>query len=191
MPLSKHGYPRSLILKDGEEVVLRQWDPDQDGSNLIKFFKRIPEEDRWYFAYDVTKLNVLRGWLRGFDVNQALLIVAVNEAGEIVATSSLHRYNHGARRHIGRLRVMLDPKYRRKRLGTYLILDLVQLAVNLGLAILQAEFIKGPEDEGIRAASKLDFFEQASLPDYVMDKRGNFYDLSIMIKRINQSYDDF
>ncbi|CAO0820094.1 hypothetical protein DFAR_1350005 [Desulfarculales bacterium] len=52
------------------------------------------------------------------------------------------------------------------------------------------EFIKSVEDKSIRAARKLDFFEQAILPDYAKDKRGNNYDLAIMVKRLNGDYED-
>lgn len=191
MPHQKHGYPRPVILKDGSQVELALLEPQGQREQLMAFFSRLPAGDRWYLAYDVSDEEVVRGWLRNFDRNLALPVVATTDEGRIAALCTLHRYGHGARGHIGRLRVMVDPEFRGQRLGTYMLLDLIQLAMDLGLSLLVSEFIKGVEDKGLRAARRLDFFEQAVIPDYAQDRRGNRYDLAIMVKRIHRGWDDF
>lgn len=190
--LRKHGYPRPMVLKNGQEVWLRPLDPEADETRLIEFFARVPEKERWYLENDVVDPDIVRHYLLHYRPQRMLPIVAIDESDNIVGKATLNRYpNPGARGHIGRLRIVVDPAYRNQRLGTYLLLDMIQLAVNLGLRILLTEFIKGVEDQGIRAARRLDFFEQAVLPEFAKDPRGNSYDIVLMAKRIHRGYDDF
>jgi L-amino acid N-acyltransferase YncA len=191
MPYEKHGYPRALILKDGSEVNLRPLKQDEDEEALLEFFNRVSDKDRWYLVDDVADQDLVRNWARNINPNKVLPVVAATKEGRILAVATLHRYTHGARKHIGRIRLVVDADYRNKRLGTYLLLDLIQLAMDLGLSLLRTQFIQGVEDKAIRAARRLDFFEQAVLRDYAKDHRGNYYDLVIMIKRLHRGYDDF
>ncbi len=192
MSLQSHGYPRPLILKNGEEVWLRPLDAQADEERLLAFFGRVPPDDRWYLENDVADPEIVRHYLLQHYPQRTLPIVAIDEMDRIVGKATLNRFpNPGARGHIGRIRLVVDPEFRNQRLGTYLLLDQIQLAMNLGLRILVTELIKGVEDKAIRAARKLDFFEQAVLPDYAKDKRGNNYDLAIMIKRLHGDYEDF
>jgi L-amino acid N-acyltransferase YncA len=191
MPFSKHGYPRPLILKSGEEVWLRPVRPEEDDKEIFAFLGRLSAEDRWYLDFDANDPETVRYNFINYNPNKILPVVATNAKEQIVALATLERRPKGARGHIGRVRVVVQPFYRNQRLGTYLLLDLIQLAVNLGLRVLTAEFIKGIEDNAIRAARRLDFFEQAVLPEYAKDSRGNRYDLVVMVKRIHRGYDDF
>jgi L-amino acid N-acyltransferase YncA len=192
MSLQNHGYPRPLILKNGEEVWLRPLDCQADEERLLDFFARVPDEDRWYLENNVADQEIVRHYLLRYHPERMLPIVALDEMERIVGKATLNRYpNPGARSHIGRIRVVVDLEFRGQRLGTYLLLDMIQLAMNLGLRLLITEYIKGVEDKAIRAARKLDFFEQAVLPDYAKDSRGNNYDLAIMVKRLHGDYEDF
>ena len=191
MPTSKHGYPRPLVLTSGAQVELRLLDPELDGEKLIEFYSRIPRDERWYLLNDVSDEKVVREVILNYDPRLVLPVVALNENGDILGKATLYRYFPGARGHIARLRVVLCSQGKHQRLGTYMLLDIIQLAVNMGLGLLVAELIRGVEDKAIRAARKLDFFEQAVLPDYAKDPRGNNYDLVVMIKRLYSGYDDF
>ncbi len=192
MDISKHGYPRPMILKNGAEVWLRPLDPAQDEQRLLEFFARVPPDDLWYLENDVADPDIVKHYLLDYRPQRMLPVVALDEDDRIVGKATINRYpNPGARAHVGRIRIVVDREFRNQRLGTYLFLDMIQLAVNLGLRILVAEFIRGVEDKAIRAARKLDFFEQCVLPDYAKDQRGNNYDLVIMMKRIHRDYDDF
>ena len=191
MPTSKHGYPRPLVLTSGSQVELRLLDPERDGEKLIEFYNRIPSAERWYLLNDVSDEKVVREVILNYDPRLVLPVVAEDENGDILGKATLYRYFPGARGHIARVRVVLCSKGKHQRLGTYMLLDIIQLAVNMGLGLLVAELIRGVEDKAIRAARKLDFFEQAVLPDYAKDPRGNNYDLVIMLKRLYSGYDDF
>ena len=83
------------------------------------------------------------------------------------------------------------PDFRHKRLGTWMLLDLIQLAMDKGLDDLRADFVIGMEDAAIEAAQKLDFFKVAVIPEYVKSQTGRRYDLQIMVKRLHRSWSDF
>jgi len=86
---------------------------------------------------------------------------------------------------------MVIPSFRHKRLGTWMLLNLIRLAIDKGLEELRADFVVGIEDSAIDAAYKLDFFKKAVLEDYIADPDGNRHDLMIMMKRLHKDWGDF
>jgi GNAT superfamily N-acetyltransferase len=182
-------YPKEVVLKDGQEAFIRLL-AAEDEEKLRAFYERIPEEDRWYMRYDVLDPAVIRKWFDAIDTGTVHSIVAL--FGEkIIAHASLHLRGYGSTRHVGRLRIMVLPEFRRKRLGTWMLLDLIQLAMDKGLRDLRSDFVVGIEDTAIDAARKLDFFEKARLAEYVKDPQGNRHDLLVMMKRIHKDWGDF
>ena len=182
-------YPKEIILNDGTEAVIRPLEAD-DRDSLTKFYLDIPENDRWYMKVDVTEPEVIQKWIQGIDNGKVFSILAV--AKELTAAhASLHLRGFGATRHVGRLRIMVLPEYRHKRLGTWMLLDLIQLAMDKGLRDIRSDFVVGVEDAAIEAAFKLDFFKKAILEDYVKGPDGKRYDLMIMSKRLHKDWSDF
>lgn len=182
-------YPKEVVLKNKKEAIIRPLEKT-DESMLMSFYGSMPEKDRWYLRYDVTDPAVIRRWIEAIGTGAVYSIVAVAE-DRIVAHASLHMREFGSTRHVGRLRIMVLPKFRHQRLGTWMLLDLIQLAMDKGLNDLRADFVVGVEDAAIEAAYKLDFFKIAVLKEYVKSPRGIRYDLQIMVKRLHRSYGDF
>lgn len=182
-------YPKEVVLKDGQEALIRLLERD-DKLSLRQFYIDMPELDRWYMYYDVLDEGILRKWIEGIDTGMVHSIVALAE-DRIIAHASLHLRGFGCTRHVGRIRVMVLPRFRHKRLGTWMLLDLIQLAMDKDLRDLRADFVIGAEDAAIEAAFKLDFFKKALLEDYVKDPEGNRHDLLIMTKRLHKDWSDF
>lgn len=192
MDSSKLGYPKPIVLKSGQQLWLRPLNPREDEKRLFEFFERIPPRTRWYMENNVANPEIVRHYLLNYHPERAVPIIAVDEQGRIAGKATMNLYHrNSARGHVGRVRLVLDPAFRNQRLGTYLLLDMIQLAVDLELGLIMVEFVRGVEDNAIRAARRLDFFEQAVIPDFAKDPRGNYYDLVIMIKRIHRGYEDF
>ncbi len=182
-------YPKEIILKNGQEAVIRHLEKtDEEG--LREFYARIPETDRWYMPYDVTDPSVISKWIDGIDSGTVYSIVALSDE-KIIAHASLHLRGFGYTAHVGRLRIMVSPGHRHKRLGTWMLLDLIQLAMDKGLRELRADFVAGVEDAAIDSAVKLDFFKSAVLKDYAKDPKGQRHDMIIMIKRLHKDWGDF
>ena len=118
-------YPIKLTLEDGTDIELRPLDKD-DKIGLAKFFQRVSEEDRFYLKENVTAPEVIHNWIDNLDYDRVVPIVAVAD-DNIVADGTLHRSRVPARRHVGELRVVVDPDFRSKGLGSRLIHELVDL----------------------------------------------------------------
>ncbi len=182
-------YPKECVLKGCQEVVIRPLAPD-DEEMLLKFFKEIPEEDRWFMRYNVTEPSVIKKWFEFIESDTVESIVALC-GDNIVGHGSLHIRGFGSTRHVGRFRIIIHPEYRLQRLGTWITLDLIQLAMDKGLEILRTDLVKGPEDVAIDAVRKLDFVTRAEIKNYAKDHEGNYYNLAIMIKRLHRGWGDF
>ena len=181
-------YPKEIVLKDGTSVMLRPLERDDAGA-LIAFFQRVPIDDRWYLRHDVTDPAVVRSWAAEINYERVIPIIALCE-GRIVGDATLHRHRHGSSAHVGEVRLVIDPAVRAKRLGTWMILDILQLATRLGLEKLVAE-IASKETAAIRALRHLDFVREAVIPELHRDAGGNPYDLLIMVKNLAPAWTDF
>lgn len=182
-------YPQEVVLKNKKEAVIRPLEKS-DEAMLTNFYATVPEKDRWYLKYDAMRSGNIRRWIDAIGTDTVYSIVAL-ASEKIVAHASLHLRGFGSTRHVGRLRIMVLPECRHQRLGTWMLLDLIQLAMDKGLNDIRADFVVGVEDAAIEAAYKLDFFKAAVLKEYVKSPRGIRYDLQIMIKRLHRSYGDF
>jgi L-amino acid N-acyltransferase YncA len=182
-------YPKEVILKNKKEAIIRPLETT-DETMLTNFYASMPEKDRWYLSCDVMDSVIIKRWIDAIGTGTAYSIVAL-ATEKIVAHASLHLRGFGSTRHVGRLRIMVLPECRHQRLGTWMLLDLIQLAMDKGLNDIRADFVVGVEDAAIEAAYKLDFFKAAVLKEYVKSPRGIRYDLQIMIKRLHRSYGDF
>jgi L-amino acid N-acyltransferase YncA len=182
-------YPKEVVLKEKTEAIIRPL-VKEDTEALRRFYSELPERDRWYMRHDVLNPDVVRRMINAIGKGNVFSTVALDE-NRIVAHASLLMRGFGSTRHVGRLRISVLPNYRHKRLGTWMLLDLIQLAMDKGLDDLRADFVIGIEDAAIEAARKLDFFKVAVIPEYVKSPRGIRYDLQIMVKRLHRSWSDF
>jgi len=182
-------YPKECVLKDCEEAFIRPLAKD-DETLLLRFFGRIPEDERWCMRYDTTIPSTIRKWFDNIDSESVFSIVALCN-DEIVGHGGLHTRSFGATKHVGRFRIIVLPEFRNKRLGTWILLDLIQAAMDKGLEALRADLITGMEDAAIEAVRKFDFFKRAEIKDYAVDPQGNRHDMYIMIKRLHKGWGDF
>jgi len=184
-------YPKQILIKDGTPILLRPL-VREDETGLAEFFARIPEEERWFLREDIADSEVMGEWIRNLDYDRCLPLVAIRpDDGRIIANIRLHRRPAECLSHIAHLRILVEPSYRQHRLGTWMLLDTMKLAVAIGIEKLVAEFVAEVEAAAINAANKLDFFEQAVLKDYVKDRQGRYRDLVIMVKNLHQDWSDF
>ena len=92
---------------------------------------------------------------------------------------------------MGRLRITVSPDFRSKRLGTWMVFDLIRRAMELDLEKIQADFVVGVEDLAIEAVERLDFVKESLIKNYVRDEKGNYHDCQIMIKHLYKEWSDF
>ena len=104
----------------------------------------------------------------------------------LVADASLHRSRAAARRHIGELRVVVDPEFRGKGLGSALIRELIDVGRTLGLDRLFFELVERREHDAIKAAVGTGFEEVGSLQGRVRDIYGSLQNLVILELPLDQ-----
>ena len=184
-------YPKAIVTRDGTSVLLRPV-VQSDEDALRTFFTSIPEEEQWFLRENLSDPKLLHQWIAALDYDYVLPIVAVREDdGTVVANLRLYRSKSDSIRHLAHLRVMVLPGYRDLKVGSWMILDSVKLAMDLGIEKLIAEFVDGIEDGAIAAAKKLDFHQEAVLKDYVKDRQGRDRDLIIMVRNLHRDWSDF
>lgn len=166
-------FPMELELKDGFQCSLRPMvREDEDG--LYAFFQNVPEEERLFIKHRVEDRETIRQWCKSIDYFHKLPMVAVFE-GNLVGVATLHQNLGGWMRHIGRVSVLVLPKYRGRGLARRMIKEIADVARFAGLDSVEAEFL-GAQQQAIKMFGLLGFSPLVSLPEYVQDMRGNFYD---------------
>jgi GNAT superfamily N-acetyltransferase len=149
-------YPKTVVLTDGEHVALRPYAP-ADRTRLEELCVRVGHAD---------------GARPGQLDRGSLVVLAV--AGERLAGAL------GLDRADGALQVILDPDYRGRRLGTWMLLDAIHLAADLGMSRLVVR--TGGGDEALRAAlDRLDFQSE------MVGAAGEV----VMAKKVHRGWPDF
>jgi RimJ/RimL family protein N-acetyltransferase len=171
-------FPVRATLNDGSKVLIRTLTSD-DKAELRRFFLRVPEEDRYYLNNNVTAPEVIREFTDGIDMERVVPLVTEFE-GNIIADATLHRSRRTGRRHIGELRMVVDPDYRGKGLGSRLTHELIELGRSLELRRLVFELVNRREQMAIHTALRAGFEEAAILKDRILDRFGSLQDLVIM-----------
>ncbi len=182
-------YPKEVILKDGTGVTLRPLKPGDENA-LFEMFRRFSEDELWFLNHDVSDPRLFEDWVKSLDLNRVASIVALLE-GRIISNAALMVKHYGAKGHIGKVRIAVDPSFREKRLGTWMLFDLVNVAMAIGLKTVVMRLVQEKDASVMSAVRKLDFTEEAVLEDYVLDRGGNPCNLVIMTKRLPTEWDQF
>jgi len=170
-------FPKKATVGGNLEIVLRPLEP-RDQPALLDFFQAVPESDRLFLADDVTDAGLIEAWCRKLDLDTVFPLMAV--AGErIVGNATLHRSKGGWTSHIGRVRVVVHPEFRGRGLARALVDELIEIATDIGLDKLDAEFMSGQEQQQ-RVFEKIGFVRIAELPDHVLDRKNEAHNLIIM-----------
>ena len=173
-------------LKDGTTVTLRPM-VREDEDALYQFFERLPDDLLMFIRHNVRDRRVVREWSETLDYDRVLPMIAL-VGEEIVADATLHRVPHGWKRHIGRVRVVVSPRFQSLGLATLMLNELVELGHELGLEKLWAEI---PLDSvgAIRACRNAGFACKAVIEELVKNAQNQNLDILIMVCDIATYYD--
>ena len=174
-------YPKKVTLKDGAVLTLRPMTRD-DEHGISMFFSSLPEEARRYLRNDVTNRKTIARWMRDLDYEKTLPIIAEYE-GRLVASSTLHRQTFGWGRHVGEVRIVIDPAFQGRGLGGLLLDEISRIGAGSGLKRLVARIITA-RDDVVKAFEKSGFTHTGVLKKYVKDMNHNYADIAIMIKEL-------
>ena len=172
-------------LKDGTVVQIRSLTA-RDLDRLMEFYRDLPPEDRRYLKFDVTDREVVRERIRRMRGGHLVRVVAVID-DEIVGDGVLEFPEEGWKRDQVEMRVIVAHGCQHRGLGTLLMRELYLLAVAKGVHKIVAKIMR-PQHVAIAIAHKLGFREQALLPDWVRDVRGQSQDLVVLVADIKEMW---
>ncbi|MFH1491124.1 MAG: GNAT family N-acetyltransferase [Pseudomonadota bacterium] len=180
-------YPKEIILSDGTGLTLRPLRAgDEEG--LHRMFSRFSPDDRWFLEGDVTDFDLIKRWVNRRDSEKKVALVGELE-GRIIAHAYLTRQFYGSRGHVGKIRVSVDPAFRERHLGTWVLLELVNLAMSMGLGLLVMHLVEDRDESVIKGLKKLEFNQEAVLEGHVRDQEGLPHNLVIMVKRLHRGWE--
>ncbi|MSU56597.1 MAG: GNAT family N-acetyltransferase [Pedosphaera sp.] len=177
LELELQKFPKDITLKDGSKVTLRPL-RKTDEKSFHELFLGIPEPERMFIKHRVTELPVIHDWCQNIDLGRNLPLVAVAD-GKILGDATLHQQLGGWKRHIGRVSVLVHPKYRGRGLARALVSEIADIARSSGLEKVEAEFIGGQET-AIHMFAMLGFSELLRLENYVKDMQAISHDYVLM-----------
>ena len=170
-------FPKVVQLKDGTKATLRPLRPD-DEKEFHGLFLGIPEPERMFIKHRVAEIEVIRDWCRNIDYGRNLPLVGL-VGGKIAGDATLHQQLGGWKRHVGRVSVLVHPEFRGRGLARALISEIIDIARQVGLEKVEAEFI-GEQAAAIKMFALLGFSQLLRLEDYVKDMQAISHDYILM-----------
>ena len=170
-------FPKSIVLKDGFSCTLRPLRRN-DEKAFHRFFLAVPEPERMFIKHRVTEQEVIHDWCAEIDLGRNFPLLAISD-GKIIGDATLHQQLGGWKRHIGRVSVLVHPEYRGRGLAKVLVTEIVEIASNLGLEKVEAEFIGGQET-AMKVFAMLGFSNLLRLENYVRDMQAISHDYILM-----------
>lgn len=170
-------YPKTITLGDGTELVLRAMNKRDDRS-LMDFFEGLTDEDRLYLRNDVSSYRVVREWFNNLNYSRVFPLLAM-EGDRIVANATLHRKPFGWMRHVGEIRIVVSPDFRKRGLARLLAAEIIECAADAGLVKLTAEMAI-TQKGAMEVFKRMGFKDEAVLKNYILDAKGKEHDLLVM-----------
>lgn len=165
-----------IKLKNGSLILIREL-KEEDIEKSYAFFQMLPEEDRSYLRVDVTDKEIVARRIKEMKHWNVIRLVAI-DGDNIVADAALEIGSHGWEKHIGELRLIVSPAYRRKGLGMVLANELYSIATTVRVEEMVVKIMK-PQKAARKIFERLGFKEDVTLKNYVKDIKGERHDLII------------
>ena len=176
-----HRYPQEAILRDGRRVLIRPF-KETDADELYAFFQRLDPQDRRFAWNRIDDRHLIDHWANNIDFAKAFPLLAV-DGKSIVADATLHRIDGGPLRRVGRVKWLIDPKFRRVGLGTLLMNHFIDVARENGLRHLSCMLISDIEADAVRVLEHLGFKANV-LPGYGTDPDGFQHDMTHLVLKL-------
>jgi RimJ/RimL family protein N-acetyltransferase len=170
-------YPRTVIVKDDREVEIWPMTAD-DAPALLEFYRSLPSEDLVYLREDVTKQESMTRWVESIESEQGWHLLAGYE-GRIIADGELDHQVYGWSRHVGELRIVVDPMFRGSGLSMVMAQEVLAQATDEGLHKVMVQMMVD-QHPALHLCERLGFRHEAILKEHVQDQHGQLRDLVIM-----------
>jgi RimJ/RimL family protein N-acetyltransferase len=166
--------------------VLRPLQPS-DESPVVALFTGLPREHTEYQRGHLCDKELAERFVRSHSGGDLWSIVAWTEPppepAAAVGMVTVHSATSGWRRHVGEIRVVVQPAIERQGLAATLVREAAEQAQKRGLQMLQALVLDS--QPGLRKAiERLGFREEAVLHNHAIDHTGAVHDLLVYVNDV-------
>ena len=169
-------YPRTVACEGGE-VDLRLLTPDDEAA-VLAFAQKLSAHDLLFLRRDISQPKVVAAWMEATR-RGGIATVLATRANAVLGCATIVRDELSWSRHVGELRVILEPASRGQGLGQKLTQEAFALAIDLGVEKLMAQMTVDQRG-AIGVFEGLGFRAEALLHDHVKDRDGQTHDIVIL-----------
>lgn len=153
---------------------------------LSRFFAELPAGDLTFIEEDVTDPARVRSWVAA--ASGCWLAVDDRIPGQSTVTGYLSvRRLPGWSDHVGEIRLVVHPAYRRTGLGRALARHALVQAVRAGLRKLVVELV-ADQEHAVAMFTALGFTGEALLRDHIRDRDGRLRDLVMLAHYVDETW---
>lgn len=176
MTNEKRNFPRALARAEGD-IVLRMLAPD-DGPAVLAFARKLAPHDLLFLRRDISQPKVVDAWMAATALGRIHTVLAMH-GDDLLGCATIVRDDLSWSRHVGELRVILEPASRGQGLGQVLTQEAFALALELGVEKLTAQMTVDQRG-AIHVFEGLGFRAEALLHEHVKDRDGNAHDIVVL-----------
>lgn len=169
-------YPRSMA-SDGGNVELRLL-AEGDETAVLAFAQKLSVHDLLFLRRDISQPRVVDAWMQASQAGTIVTVLATRN-GAVLGCANVVRDPLSWSRHVGELRVIVEPDMRGKGLGQKLTQESFAIALEMGLEKLIAQMTVDQRG-AIAVFEGLGFRAEALLHGHVKDRDGNKHDIVIL-----------
>lgn len=178
---------KAYTLKDGKKTIIRTM-TENDLDVSLRFFQSFPPDELKYFRTDVTKKENVKKRIDLIKTGLVHRLIALHN-NEIIADGALELSPFEWEKHIGEIRIIIHPNFRRKGLGMIMARELYFIASAEKLEKIIARMMR-TQEAAIKIFKKLGFHYETTLSNYVKDRAGQPQDLIIMSINMKELWDE-
>jgi len=178
-------FPKKSKLDGDREIVIRSLEKS-DETELARFMRELPPEERVYFRDDVTNPAVIHGWIHVTSRDKVIPLIAL-ENDKIIASWSLHLSDALWTRHLAHIRGVVDPDYRGFGLAPKMIFHLLTIANQFSIERVVVELV-AEQKRLLAKITGLGFQLEAVLKDWAKDHNCKYHDLLILTMRLQPAW---
>lgn len=169
-------YPRTTSC-DGSDVEFRLL-AQGDETAVLALAQKLSAHDLLFLRRDISQPKVVDAWMQAAQAGTIVTVLATRD-GAVLGCANVVRDPLSWSRHVGELRVIVEPEMRGKGLGQKLTQESFAIALELGLEKLTAQMTVDQRG-AIAVFEGLGFRAEALLLDHVKDRDGNKHDIVIL-----------
>jgi L-amino acid N-acyltransferase YncA len=169
-------YPRTVPNPAGD-VTLRLLAPDDEAA-VLAFAQKLSAHDLLFLRRDISQPKVVAAWMEATRLGRIVTVLALRGA-QVLGCATIVRDELSWSRHVGEMRVILEPGSRGQVLGQQLTQECFALAIDLGVEKLMAQMTVDQRG-AIGVFEGLGFRAEALLHDHVKDRDGRTHDIVIL-----------